>query len=137
MKFNDARAAIYSRLDTLMTASYASIPVRYENRLDVDLSAQVEPFLGVELIFNDGVQASLGRQIIVRYPGAIYLSVFTKQGEGIADALTLLASLADTFKTVTFSGVVCSAPRPLPARPHQGWYVHTLRVPFHFDDVPA
>jgi hypothetical protein len=135
--FDDARAAVYTRLDAGMTATYPAVPVLYENRLTVDLAKQKSPFVACEIVYNDGSQASMELTPVVRYGGAIWLAVATKAGAGAKVGAGILGYLANRFKTITFSGVVCGAPVPMPGYTRDGAYWQTLRVPFHFDDIPA
>ncbi len=137
MTFDDARAAIFARVKATMDASaYAATPVEYENRRTVDLSTQTAPFAACEIHFNDGEQTDMGLNPGTRYRGAIWLAVGMKQGEGTASALKILAVLANGFKNVSFGGVTCRAPRPVPGALRNGWYYETIRVPFYFDDRP-
>lgn len=134
MDFEDARAAIYSRLDEGMNATYPGTLVVYENRLNVDLSTQTAPFVAAEIHWNDGRQIGMEASPAARYEGAIYLAVYVKEYEGAAAALALLGYLAGLFKAKSFGGVNTRIARPLPGRPDRGWYAYTLRVPFWFDD---
>lgn len=133
MNFEDARAAIYARLDTAWTAAHPTVPALYENRLAVDLAGRTDPFIACEILFNDGEQVSMEKTPVLRFFGAIYLSVWVKEKEGTKIALTYLGELSDLFKAASFGGVNTRAPRPLPGRPQDSWYVSTLRVPFWFD----
>lgn len=137
MKFEDARAAIFARLNTYWAAAHPTIPVDYENRMQVDLATQVPPFITCELALNDGAQVSIEAAPVVRYAGAIYLAVWVREGGGSKQALELLGELSDQFKTTRFSGVTTQAPRPLPAQHKVGWLAYAVRVPFWFDDTPA
>jgi hypothetical protein len=136
MKFDAARSAIYSRLDSAMNTNHPGVPVLYENRLNVDLALQSAPFVACEILFNDGEQVSMEISPVVRYRGSIWLAVAAKRGDGIKGQLTVLATLADTFKTVVFGGVTCHAPRPMPGFLKDGWYLESIRVPFYFNDTP-
>jgi len=135
MTFEGARAAIYGRLNTIWAAANPTVPVRYENRLLVDLATETDPFLACEVLFNDGEQISLGITPAHRVEGAIYLAVWVKEDTGTAVPLGLIDGLFDLFKTTAFGGVNTRAPRPLPGHDHKGWYITTLRVPFWFDQL--
>lgn len=137
MTLDDARAAVAARLATAMTASYALVPVQYENLTQVDLAAQTKPFVSMEIIFNDGEQKSMGDKPVGRFSGAVWLGVWCKEGSGTKTALTLLSFLIQTFRAVSFGGVVCHMPVPVPAQTKLGWFVEAIRVPFYFDDIPA
>lgn len=135
MNFEAARAAVYERLNTKMASAYASVPVRYENRLTVDFATLETIFVACELALSDGTLASLGSTPMVRYSGAIYLAVWEKEGAGTSQALGILDALAIEFKAVQFGGVNTKAPRPLPGQAQDGWYVLSLRIPFWFDQT--
>lgn len=134
MKYDAARAALIGLLDTTMTGAGPSTLVQYDNRVKVDMDSQTQPFVEAEVQFTDGVQASMGDAPLSRYTGALYLSVWTKESEGSKPGLVLLATLTDAFTMRSVGGVVTKAVRPLPAGREKGWYVQSIRVPFHFDD---
>ena len=136
MNFDQARAAVFGRMNTVFEVANPTVPVQYENRLTVDLATQEVPFVVCELAFGDGEQVNLGLTPQVRYRGAIYLSVWAKEGEGSTTALGLLSALATDFKPQALGSLYLQAARPMPGRTAQGWYVLTLRVPFYFDDQP-
>jgi hypothetical protein len=133
MNFDDARAAIYGRLDTAWGASHPTMPVRYENRMAVDLDKEKSPFVACELLFTDGEQIELSANPGTRYQAAIYLSAWAKEDSGTSDSLKDLSELALLFGMKSFGGVNTRAARPLPGRVESGWYVLTLRVPFWID----
>jgi hypothetical protein len=135
VNFEDCRTAVYTRLDTYMTASQSTVKVDYENRHKIDLSTQVNPFVSCEIVWNDGEQVSMSDTPRARFRGAIWLGVWTKEGSGTKVSNQLLKSLTDLFRTKSFSGVTTMMPIPVPARPADGWYVQTLRVPLYFDDA--
>jgi hypothetical protein len=135
MTFEDARAVIYGRLNTSWSAAHPGMPVRYENRMAVDLGKEIDPFITCEILFNDGEQLGMGDNPGVRYEGAIYLSVWVKEDSGTAEALTYLGELATLFQMAVFGGVKTRACRPLPGRVQAGWYVLSLRVPMWFDQI--
>lgn len=135
MKPNEARAAIYSALNTVMADAHPGIPVLYENRLNVDLNLQTEPFVACELVWNDGSQIGMGDTPGKRYMGAIWLATANKQGEGTAELLAVMTTLSDAFGIKTVGGVTCQAPRPLPGYLKDGWYFQPVRIPFYFDDM--
>ena len=136
MTFEDARAAVYAKLDAFMQANYPAVPVQYENRANVDVSNLTGPVVVCELAYGDGEQKSLEQAPIVRYQGAIWLNAGAKEGEGTADSLGILSALASAFKTTSFGGVVTQAPRPVPGAKRLGLYFIGIRVPFYFDDIP-
>lgn len=133
MNFEAARAAIAGRLSTLWTALQPNVPVDYENRALVDLARQTGPFIACDVVFGNGEQKTLGLSPVVRYSGNISLEVWVKQGTGTATAFAYLEQLAAMFKTTYFGGVYTAAPRPIPAREQADWCVHTILVPFYFD----
>lgn len=134
MNFENARAAIYGRLTTAWNASHSTVPVLYENRLEVDLATRKDPFITCEIVYNDGQQVGIGAPVGARYSGAIWLSVWQPEHSGVTPGTTWLGELATLFKAVTFGGVNTRVPIPVPGRSQKGWDAHTLRVPFWFDD---
>lgn len=136
MNFDDARIAISGRLKTGMDATYASVPVVYENHTAVDLATQASPYVRLAIVFNDGQQVSIESTPLARYRGAIYLAVYCKQGQGTKTALQILGYLAGLFKAVKFGGVQTYVGVPMPGVEMDGWYYEAVRLPFYFDDLP-
>lgn len=135
MTFDDAVKAVYARLDAFVGASLSSLPVRYENRLEVDLAKETDPFLTCEVVFSAGSQVSLGHTPVARYSGAVWLSRWAKEDTGTVAGWADLALLSTHFKARDFSGVRTSVPIPIPSRAQDGWHVQAVRVPFYFDDL--
>jgi len=136
MDFEDARAAIFARIDTGWSAAYPTEPAEYENRRTVDRNAHPGPFLAVEVVFADGEQAELGTDPMIRYPGAIYCVVYVRPGAGTATGLARQGYLATLLGVKQFGGVNTLAPKPVPGHDVPGWYRHILRVPFFFHSKP-
>ena len=136
MDFEAARAAICGRLNTGYGAAYSSEPIEYENRKKVDRSAQVTPFLGIEIHYADGEMVGIGADVPRRYHGAAYLVVYTKAGAGAAIGTVRLSYLDTLFAAKQFGGVNTLAPKPLPMPDLDGWHRHCLRIPFYFDTTP-
>lgn len=135
MDFEDARAAIYGRLDTYMTASYAGTKVQYRNRNTVDLAKQTAPFVSLEIVWNDGEQVEMGPNPRGRMRGAAWLGVWVKEGQGVKVGGQIMSALTRLFKTVSFGGVTAMMPVPLPPADQKGWEAQRLRVPLYFDFV--
>jgi hypothetical protein len=134
VNFDEARAAVYSRLKTFMDASHPAVKVEYENVQLIDRDQQLDAFVCCELLFTDGYQLALSGG--VRYEGAIYLSHWAKEDRGTAASLQMLGQLATLFQMTSFGpGLNTRAPRPLPGRDQLGWHISTLRIPFWFDQL--
>jgi hypothetical protein len=134
--FEDARAAIVTQFKTYWDANHSTVPVQYENRDLVDIEKQTAPYVCCEVIFNDGFAASIGDTPMARYPGAVWLSVHTKEGEGTKLGNQWLGALADLFKAKMLGGLVYTGiARPVPARLFKGWYVQAVRIPFRVHDI--
>jgi hypothetical protein len=136
MKFEDARAAIYARINTGWGATYPTEVIEWENRQTVDRDNSSGPFLAVEVLFNDGYQAELGSAPMVRYNGAIYCVVYVRQGQGSKLGFDRLDYLAGLLGVTAFGGVNTQAPRPVPGHDEPGWYRHLLRIPFFISSKP-
>jgi hypothetical protein len=133
--FDAAWTAIRGRLNTYWTANHAAVPIMWENRISLDLAAQTDPFLGCDVVWNDGWQASIEAVPIDRYAGAIHLSIWVKEGGGGLVANQWMGELASLFKHKLFDGVISGAPQPTPARTYEGWRIYVLRIPFKTDDL--
>lgn len=134
--FEAVRAAAFAKVAAVMSTAFAAVPVQYENRNLIDVEQQQLPWLSVELVWNDGEQATIEHEPITRYEGAIYLTVYTKRGNGTKLAQEVMGRLAREFKRMP-SGTLFQtrAARPVPARTWEDWHLQTLRVPFYTDDA--
>jgi len=136
MTYEDARSAIYSRLNTAWSVQYPSVPVNYENRNNVDLATQQTPFISCEVIFTTGEQVSIEITPVVRTQGVIYVAAYIKDFDGVAVPNAHLQYLKTLFETKSFGGVNTRAAQPMPGDSFKAWYRKALRIPFWFDAIP-
>jgi hypothetical protein len=134
--YETARQAIYTRLKTAWDADYPTVPIQWENRLRVDLLQQVLPFISCDVVFDDGYQAAMEIDPLMRYSGCVHLGVYVREHEGTALQNTYLWYLGELFKVAIFSGVRTRAPVPQRPEIFEGWVRKSLRIEFWFDDVP-
>jgi hypothetical protein len=136
MTFDDVRKAVASKLNTYWVAAHGSVIMQYGNRNIVDMDQQQDPFVDCKVIFSNGSQANMGDSIIRRYYGAIYFSVYTREGEGVSEALVYLGDLEKQFSVKSFEGVNTKVAIPVPEKTAKGWCIEAIRVPFWFDVMP-
>jgi hypothetical protein len=133
--FDAARQAAYERLNAYWDDNHPGVPIAWGNQVTVDMAQQVTPFIAIEIVWNDGAQATIEDTPIVRYSGAIHFGVYTKAGTGRTAAFGWMGELANLFKTDSFGGIITYAPKPMPCREWKGWVVDVLRVPFATHDA--
>ena len=129
----EARDALAAFIHTNWTAQYPTTPVYWENALRVDLDQVGSMFLRVEIEFNDALQMTFNDVPIRRTFGALYLTLFVKDGEGVRAALACLDYLTNIAKYQRVGGVILKTPTPGRRTYKDGWRSYELYVPFLFD----
>ena len=128
----EARNAIVAYFNPKWVAAYPTIPVFYENTVQIDLDSVGDIFLTVSIDFTDslrmGVDAAPGTETF----GDVTLRLFTKEGTGTLRTLQVFDWLTATMKYKDLAGVTLGCPDPGPKVSKTGWLSSDLYVPFSF-----
>lgn len=125
--------AIRTRIETAKAAwSAYTLLVDYENLGDIDLAAQVNPYLAVDIVYLDGEQLDLSDNPLVGDFGSIVIAAGVKEGSGTRGLIQLLdhfrpyLQLKDDIGNVrTKAARMSKAPVP-----RMGFYFLTMTIPF-------
>ena len=132
MTYVEARNAIVAYFNPKWVAAYPTVPVFYENTVQIDLDSVGDIFLTVSVDFTDslrmGVDAAPGTETF----GDVTLRLFTKEGAGTLRTLQIFDWLTATMKYREISGVTLGCPDPGPKVSKTGWLSSDLYVPFSF-----
>lgn len=112
-----------------------SLVIEYDNRIIVDTQTQIDPYLIVQVVLIDGVQADISTDPIHRFYGQLLLAPAVKDGAGSADALKLSDHFVPQLQRKTFSGVRTLAAKPTPSRKNLGWTLYPTIIPFWYDKI--
>lgn len=127
--FEDLRTKLATAVDTLIDASYPSLPVNYPNRLAVDPEGRTEPFVQVYFIFAPVRQINLGQRV-VRVDGSLNFTYFYRPGTGTAASSAFSDFLVDKFGLRTITGITFRTVSPYYNAGMEGWEGTLNVVPF-------
>lgn len=118
-------------------ATFTAYPliIEYDNRMMIDHSTQVNPYLCVDLKFLDGYQADLSTNPIHRKIGQIHVQAVVKEGAGTALAYQLLDHFAPKLERKIFGGVKTRMSTYAREATHRGWVYFPVVIPFWADDI--
>ena len=133
MSLTQARIDIATAVQTLKDAwTPYDLLVEADNRDSINYATQVNPFLQLDTVFLSADQLDLGDAPKTRQYGQIVLSVATKEGTGMADALILLDFVIPYIERKDFVVVRTETAELHPAKPVKGWMYHPMLINFSF-----
>ena len=132
----DVNTAVQAIVTSYNLTVAKPLVVEYDNRIVVDTTTQVDPFLCVSLKFNDAFQPEL-QQKLHRFMGFIQLSVASKEGAGTAGANKILDYFYPKLHATRLGTVRTLMADVMPDRPHLGWIYQTMAIPFWSDQLNA
>lgn len=110
------------------------IVVQYDNKKTVDLTTQQKPFIELAIVYQDGDQVGLGKDVPTRLMGTIVLAVRGRSGTGVVD----MDAAVDHFfrplgKTDKLSPLRTYAARFSSSPEMLGWVAQAILIPFWYD----
>ena len=112
-----------------------NLVVEQENRDIIDQVTQVNPYVGVDLMFYDGQQMDLGPAPLVGVYGHILLAVCTQEGKGTSGVTPVMDHMSQALSRKTFSLVKTSVPKPQPYVIRKGWYCQLSLINFWYHEL--
>lgn len=109
--------------------------VEQENRDVVNLATQVNPYVGVDVIFYEGRQMDLGPDPLQGVYGQILIGVFTQEGKGTSQVSPLSDYMGKALSRKTLPLVKTLVPQPQPAVTRKGWYCQVTLVDFWYHEL--
>lgn len=134
-----ARSALRTRVEALKAtwADYV-LKIEYDNLFTVNPETQVDPFLRVNLVLMDGMQADLALKPIHRVMGTIIIEALDKQGAGNAKMDKLVNHFYRPIQmTDTIPPLRTQAARIGTRMTEKGWAATAALIPFWYDDFPT
>lgn len=132
MTYVEARNAIVSYFNPKWLTQYPSIPVFYENTVQIDLDTVGDIFLTVSIDFTDSQRLDIDAAPASETFGDVTLRLFTKEGTGTLKTLQVFDWLTATMKYRDLGGVTLGCPDPGPKVSKTGWLSSDLYVSFSF-----
>lgn len=131
----EARDALVDFINTDLTASYPTVPVFYENTVQVDLNTVGDQFLRVSIDFITAKQATIEFSPQQRVLGELTFQMLCKEGSGTRTTLAFYDHVFGTLANRMIGGVTLRTPVPGKKEIKSGWASFTLAVPFTFDST--
>lgn len=137
--YEAAYDAILGQFYAAFAATHTRVPVAWPGRAfdpAVDFNPSThDGWCAITIRGGEGQQASLegpGRRRW-RYPGVIFVQVFTPTGAGLNTALGIADDVAAALRGVSVSGVVLRAASVQPLGRDAGWEQVNVSCPYRFD----
>ena len=129
----DARLAIFAKVQELH-ASYGPLDVEYYSGVAINRATQVDPFLRVEITYQDGEQIDIGPDGWTRAIGIILLESLAKENTGVSVQNKILEHFYRGMqKTDKMKPVRTLAARFDSGGVTQGWRSEGAVIPFWYD----
>ena len=127
-----ARTNIVGYLNLAFTTAYPTIPIFYENTTQVDLAAQPDMFVIVELNFVDTDRLVIDPTPLCESVGELAVRIFARDGTGLATTLSMTDYLHTLMSHQQLSGVTMKTAFIGRKSVEVGWMITDLIVPYSF-----
>ena len=123
----------------VLRATYAGCPleIEYDNRDNIDMQNQRDPFLCVEVMYIGGQQADLSNKPVHRIPGMLVLTAKTREGMGSAGGYKLLEHFYPNLQWRVIGNVRLEMAEFSRPRLVGGWWGVRAMIPFHINKFPT
>lgn len=129
----DVRLAIFAKVQELH-AAYGTLDVEYYSGKTINRATQVDPFLRIEILYNDGDQIDIGPDGWTRVIGIILVEALAKEGSGVSVQNRILDHFyRGMHKTDKMPPVRTLAARFDSGGVDQGWRSEGAVIPFWYD----
>ena len=136
MTIEAARIAIVTQLELALAAYSGTKPkVQAENRNLVDPSAQVEPYVGLDIVNITGKQLDLNPKPMSAQYGQIVITAFCKENSGSKAAGMLLDYFVPWFELKSLGIVTTHSASYSKSNSTKGWVGYPVTVPFWWTRV--
>ena len=128
------RQQIVSEIELARAAfSEYELHVEYDNRGNIDMLSQRNPFLCAELMFTGGQQADLSNKPVHRITGMLVLTAKTREGAGSAGGYKLLEHFYPRLQHRVITNVRLSMATFDRPRLVGGWWGTSAILNFHIN----
>lgn len=131
MSIEAVRQALVAQFEVALAAYVGTPPeVQYENRNTVDVSTQVDPYIGIEIVNTTGKQLDLNPSPMAVQYGQFVLTVFCQENSGARAAALLLDHFLPYLERKELGIVRTMVATQIWAKPAIGWKPYPLVIPF-------
>lgn len=132
------REQLVAELDALRaTWVDYKLEVEYDNRDNIDMLSQRDPFLCAEIMFIGGQQADLSNKPVHRIVGMLVLTAKTREGAGSAGGYNLLEHFYPNMQHKVIGNVRLEMAEFSKPRLVGGWWGVSAMLPFHINRFPS
>lgn len=131
------RLAVVAKVESLK-ATFTDYPlvIEYTNGNVVNTADQVDPYLKVRIVYQDGAQIDLATSPGHRLMGTVVLEACVKQGTGTKAANELLGHFYPAMHMRdTIPPLRTLASRFAPGPTRDGWAIEAALIPFWADSI--
>lgn len=130
--YTQARDALVTRINTIMTGNFPGMEVFYENTTKVDTNTVGDQFVQIEVSFEDSNFVTLGSTPADKVTGFIGFRFFVKEGKGSRQFLTFADTLNENLRHQAISGVTTASPVFGNKETAEGWASFDIGFPFAY-----
>lgn len=94
-------------IESFFSGNWVSTEIAFENGPSPD----ADEWVRISIQNGEAFQASLGDSPAFRYPGMVFIQIFTRKDGGSGRALELADELNDLFKLTVVDGIVFKVPQ--------------------------
>ena len=128
----EVRQVIVAEFKAVHDSSYPTVPVNYENFAVVDIEHQREPFVSIELSFDNTELSSLGSEDIF-VTGLLSVTYYYQEGRGGQGNLEYSDVLNANLCLRVLNGIYYSAVKPYKVVTFPGWIGRMNMIKFTLD----
>lgn len=120
-----------------VASGLTSLAIEFDNRSNIDMRQQQEPFLCVEIMFTGGVQADLSHNPVHKITGILVLTAKSREGSGSAGCYKLLDELYPRLQRRVIGNVRLEMADFAKPRLVGGWWGVSALLPFRVNKFSA
>ena len=127
-----ARDAIVTHIHTTLQTYLPTLPVFYENTVEVDVNTVGDQFVRVSVDFDHTFLATFSSDLIDRVVGTITFQIFTKEGKGTRSTLAIMDTLNAQMRHRLLGATTTGSCTEGRKESNSGWTSTELLVPFEY-----
>ena len=114
-----------------------ALSIEYDNRDNINMLTQRDPFLCVEVMYIGGQQADLSNKPVHRIVGMLVLTAKTREGMGSSGGYKLLEHFYPSLQHRVIGNVRLEMAEFSKPRLVGGWWGVSAMIPFHINKFPT
>lgn len=114
-----------------------TLNIEYDNRDNINMITQRDPFLCVEVVYIGGQQADLSNKPVHRIVGMLVLTAKTRDGGGSSGGYKLLEHFYPNLQHRVIGNVRLEMAEFSRPRLVGGWWGVSAMIPFHINRFPT